>query len=302
MKKFFDQPAVLLIGTGVMLGLNFPFGKLAVAAGIAPSLWAAFISLGAGVALFLIARGREGKLAIDGRVIRFALISGFVSYVMPNLLTFTVIPRIGSGLAGLMFALSPVTTALLSLVLNVRPPNRLALCGIAVGLLGAMVIVWGKSGGTGQGISVWLLLGLAVPVFLAVGNVYRTLGWPTGAGPKFLGSLTNLASVPFLLIIALFVNGSIDLAPFARVPGLMLAQLVASTIMFAMFFRLQQVGGPTYLSQIGYVAAALSLAIGVGFMGEVYPASVWAGAALIAVGIALATLSTRRPVEATLHN
>ena len=37
------------------------------------------------------------------------------------------------------------------------------------------------------------------------------------------------------------------------------AQLAVSTVVFLMFFRLQQIGGPTYLSQIGYVAAAVGV-------------------------------------------
>jgi len=60
--------------------------------------------------------------------------------------------------------------------------------------------------------------------------------------------------------------------------------------MFLMFFRLQQVGGPTYLSQIGYVAAAVGVAVGVFYFGEIYPRSVWVGAGITAVGIAFSTL------------
>ena len=36
------------------------------------------------------------------------------------------------------------------------------------------------------------------------------------------------------------------------------------------FFRLQAVGGPVYLSQIGYVAAAVGLFSGTLFLGESY--------------------------------
>jgi drug/metabolite transporter (DMT)-like permease len=51
------------------------------------------------------------------------------------------------------------------------------------------------------------------------------------------------------------------------------------------------VGGPTYLSQIGYVAAAMSVGIGIAFLGERYPPMVWAGVAVVALGIALTTLA-----------
>jgi drug/metabolite transporter (DMT)-like permease len=294
MRKLQDNPFVLLVGTGLGLGLNFPLGKLALAAGVSAPLWAAFISLGAGLALLFLAKA-TGKQGVATGILRFSLTSGFLSYVMPNLLTFTVIPKIGSGLAGLMFALSPVTTAILSLILKVWPPNRLGVAGIALGLAGAIVVVWGKGGGAEPAGAWWLVLGLLIPCFLGVGNVYRSLAWPQEVGPILLGSLTNLAAVPFLLMIALAMHGGIDLAPLAKVPLLLVTQLVSSTLMFTMFFRLQQIGGPTYLSQIGYMAAAVSLFAGVGFFGETYPAMVWIGAAIIAAGIGLSTYSTRRP-------
>lgn len=295
MKKFYDSPVALLLGTGATLGLNFPFGKLAMAEHIAPPLWAAVISLGAGLALFFIAKVSEPQPELPVGLARFAIISGLISYVAPNLLTFTVIPKIGSGMAGIMFALSPVVTAVLSLLLGVRPPNKFGLIGIAFGLFGAALIVWGKTSAAGPGISLWLLLGLAIPLFLAAGNVYRSLAWPKGVGPKLLGSLTNLASVPFLVAIALVLGERLDLADLMRIPVLLTAQLAASTAMFTMFFRLQQIGGPTYLSQIGYVAAAVSLLVGVGAFGEFYPASVWIGAAIIFLGIGLTTYSARSP-------
>lgn len=119
----FDRPLLLLLGTGAALGLNFPIGKLAMAAGVTPALWAAVISLGAGLAMLFIVAVTERKNLSRTSTFYFAIISGFLSYVVPNFLTYSVIPKIGSGLAAIMFALSPVVTALLSVALRVRPPN-----------------------------------------------------------------------------------------------------------------------------------------------------------------------------------
>ena len=288
-----NKPIVLLIATGAGLGINFPLGKLAVAAGISPAIWAAYISLAAGLALAVIARFSNEQSVRPKGLWRFAVISGFISFVMPNLLTYTVIPKIGSGLTGMMFALSPIATALLSLAMGVRPPNRASLAGIFLGLFGAATIIFGKDPQAAAGISWWLILALTIPLFLALGNVYRTSAWPPGASPRLLASLTNLAAVPFLLGASLVINGTIAIVPVFHAPGLMVVQLAVSTFMFLMFFRLQQIGGPTYLSQIGYVAAGVGLAIGVSFMGEAYPLSVWLGAAIIAAGIAISTFAQR---------
>lgn len=287
-----NRPLLLLLVTGAALGCNFPLGKLATAAGVNPALWAAMISLGVGVVTLVLSRLVEGGQG-TASVWRFAMISGLISYVVPNFLTFAAIAHIGSGLAAIMFAMSPVVTALLSVMLKVRPPSRLGLAGIVLGLAGAVVIVVARHAGTAAEQSLWLFLAVLIPVALGLGNVYRTLGWPAGAGPMRLASLTNLAAVlPLLGVAAAF--GGIDLAPFAAVPGVAAAQLAASCIMFTTFFRLQQVGGPTYLSQIGYVGAVIGVAIGVAVFHESYPAAVWFGAAAVAAGIALTTIAQIR--------
>jgi drug/metabolite transporter (DMT)-like permease len=289
-----NRPLFLLIGTGAMLGLNFPIGKLAIAAGVNPALWAAVISLGAGLAMLAITtmfvRGAEKPPAI----LKFSIISGFLSYVMPNFLTFTVIPKIGSGLAAIMFALSPVVTALLSTILRVRPPNRFGMIGIAFGLIGVLIIIFGRNAHIEGGMSIWLLAALLIPIFLGLGNVYRTSAWPKGANPLQLASTTNLAAVPFLLAFTFIQTSTIDPQALFKIAGFIALQLAVSTTMFLMFFRLQQIGGPTYLSQIGYVAAAVGLFIGVFYLHESYPVSVWLGAGVVALGIAFSTFGQLR--------
>jgi len=59
--------------------------------------------------------------------------------------------------------------------------------------------------------------------------------------------------------------------------------------MFVFFFQLQKVGGPVYLSQIGYVGAAVGLLSGTLLLGERYGPLTWAGALVIAAGVAMTT-------------
>ncbi len=292
-----NRPLVLLLGTGAALGLNFPLGKIAMAADINPALWAAVISLGAGLAMWIVSSLAERRQSNGASVLQYAIVSGFVSYVAPSFLTYSVIPKIGSGLAAIMYALSPVVTALLSILFRVRPPSLLGVFGIALGLAGAVVIIVYRNADFSSGSLPWLLAALLIPLFLGVGNIYRTLAWPDGASPRRLAAMTNLAAVPPLVLAALLMGG-LDLAPLAAVAGLVVLQIAVSTVMFLMFFRLQQLGGPTYLSQIGYVAAAVGVVVGVAYLGESYPMSVWIGAGVIALGIALSTLAQIRQSKA----
>ncbi len=74
-----------------------------------------------------------------------------------------------------------------------------------------------------------------------------------------LAALSHLASA-VLLFGAMLGAGEVGgLSALGAVPAAAIAQVAASTAMFALFFRLQAVGGPVYLSQIGYVGAAVGL-------------------------------------------
>ena len=199
-----NRPLLLLLATGTAFGIYFPIGKLAMAAGVNPALWAALISLGAGAVMLLLSIFEPPKNAAP--LLRFSVISGFLSYVVPNFLIFAAIPHIGSGLAAILVAMSPVTTALLSLLLQVRPPSQLGLAGIAIGLAGAVIIIAARNADFSAGASLWLMLAALIPVFLGLGNVYRSLGWPEGASPTRLAALTNLAAVLPLLVSAWLVR------------------------------------------------------------------------------------------------
>ena len=287
-----NKPLPLLLITGIAFGCNFPLAKLGVAAGVNPALWAIVICLGVGLVTLALSLTIEKSPSVPG-IYRYAAISGLVSNVIPLFLTFAAIPHIGSGLAAIMVATSPVATALLSMLLKVRPPSVLGLAGIGLGLAGAVAIIIARNASFTAGESLWLFLAASIPVFLGFGNVYRTMAWPKGAGPMRLASMVNLGAVPPLALIGYLWNG-FDLWPLLDVPYVVAAQLISATVMYLTFFRLQAVGGPTYLSQIGYVAAIVGVGFGVTLLGETYPAMVWAGVAVVAAGIALSTLAQVR--------
>ncbi len=299
-KLSIDSPPLLLLITGSLLGLTFPLGKLASAASVSPMAWAWLVSFGAGSCL-LLARLLSGRrVALNGEHLRFYLLSALVSLVIPNLLIFSVIPRLGSGFTGILFTISPVFTLLLSVVWRVRTPTGIGIAGIAIGFAGALLVTSSRGELSQPASSIWLLAGLCIPASLAIGNVYRTVAWPCQAQPMELAIGSNLASATLLLALMLVRGEGAALAGLAAIPAVAAAQVLASTAMFSLFFRLQQVGGPTYLSQIGYVGAAVALLAGTGVLGERYAWPTWAGALVILIGIALSVRAQQRPAGVTV--
>jgi len=296
MKALWNSAIGLLLVNGLLLGITLPFGKMATAAGVPPAIWAFVISFGAGAVLLSALLMNGGSLGLDRRKLRYFVVVAAVSYAIPNLLLFASIPHLGVGFTGIMFTMSPLFTLAFSLTLKLRRPSMLGLAGIGVGFVGALVVATTRGGTSQPADPIWVAAGLLIPVSLAVGNVYRTVDWPKGSGPIQLAAGSHLAAAVMLLVAAASSAGGIPFAPLADVPWLVVAQVIVSSAMFAVFFRLQAVGGPVYLSQIGYVAAAIGLISGMLFLGESYRLETWLGALLISVGLVMTTRAQTRTV------
>lgn len=293
MRRFLEHPVFLLLVTGTLIGLNFPLGKIAGEAGLTPILWPLVISSGAALSLLPVLVARR-RLTLPGITLgRYAVISGLISFVAANLLVFAVIPHVGSGFTGLMFALSPVFTLAFTVLFGFRAPMWLGLAGIAVGFAGAALVAFTRQSGAVEIAPGWIVAAVAIPVTLAAGNVYRSVAWPEGASPDLLAFWSHAASVAVYCVILWLLYGGLRLEELARVPWAAAMQAIVGGLTFPAFFRLQQHGGPVLLSQIGYVAAAVSMFAATVFLGEVYGVGTWIGAAVIACGIALTILAQR---------
>jgi len=282
-------PVGLLIWCGALLGVGFPLSKVSAEAGVSPMVWALLVSMGASLSLFPVL-AIQGHLKLPrGKLLRYVVISGLVSFAGINLLIFGLVPKLGAGQVGMMFALSPVATLALSAVFGLKTPSRLGLAGIGFGLVGALMVAFGR--GSLDGTLLWSFVGLTIPLILAAGNVYRTLDWPDGAHPMALAFWSHGVAITALVLVMGARGESVALHSVADVPWAASMQVVAAALTFPAYFKLQKIGGPVLLSQIGYVAAAVGLVVGVLFLGERYGSISWAGAAITAIGVSLTILA-----------
>jgi drug/metabolite transporter (DMT)-like permease len=288
MNRIWNSALALLLITGALLGLILPFGKIAGQSGVPPLLWTFTFSFGAASVLALALIARRHRFTVTPRLLRYYFTTAAVSYALPNFLIFTVMPHLGAGYTGIMYTLSPAITLLMSITLGIRRPSMLGILGIMVGFIGA-VMVAATRGEIGQPAApFWVALALLIPVLLATGNIYRTYDWPEGANPIELAVGSHFASA-LMLMAAMLIQGQASPASLAAIPFITLAQIAASAAMFAFHFRLQAVGGPVYLSQIGYVGAGVGLLSGTMLLGERYQLLTWAGAAVIVMGVVMTT-------------
>jgi drug/metabolite transporter (DMT)-like permease len=294
MRGMLETPAGLLIIVGALLGANFPIGKIASGAGVPGLVWAALLSVSAATALGLWMLVRGKSVPLDAQHLRYFAVTALTAYAIPNTLVFAAIPHLGAGLTSVFYALSPIVTLALAALARLRKPSRLELAGLAIGFAGAMLVVSGRGEIGRPADMIWLAAAALVPVSLAIGNVYRTLDWPDNADPLWLAVGSHIIAGLVLSMLAMMLFQPAQIASVTQVPGAALAQAAASTLMLPLFFRLQRVGGPVTLSQIGIVAAAVGVGIGAIVFGERYAPVVWIGVVVIATGVSLTVIARMR--------
>jgi drug/metabolite transporter (DMT)-like permease len=196
--------------------------------------------------------------------------------------------RISSSQAGLLMALMPITTMVLSHFYvqdDVLTPRRLA--GVLLGFLGVLVLVGGDVlAGMGGGTLIAQLAVLLATMAYATNAVY-TKRMPTintlvvATGSLIIGSL-------MLLPVTLYLEQPtlVDASASSLLATVLLG-VVSTGLATWVFFRVVTDCGPGFLSIINYIIPAIAFAAGVMFLGESAAPSQFMGLLLVLIGIAM---------------
>jgi len=287
-------PVVCLLAVGGLLGATANLAKVAVAAGLPPLTYIAWPVLGAGAVLLAVARAAGQPMPTTRPALRYAVFSGLLSVAAPNALMFSALPHVGAGFAALSLAFPPLFTYLMALALRLERPRTGRALGVASGLAGAGVLAVAKWN-AGDAPPLWIAAIIATPVIIAAGNIYRTLRWPAGATSLSLAPGMLVASGVMLVPLSLLAATTGATPPLVVAGFLLAVQTVVFATLYTLYFVLQKIAGPVYLSQIGSVAAIVGTALAVLVLGEAPPPALAASAVLIAIGVVLVTASPAAP-------
>ena len=287
------EAVLLLLAAGFCIGLIFPLGRMAGEAGIPPLIFAGASAVGASIVLGAITILSGNRLPFDRRTLVYAAVAGQLTFAIPFGTLVAVIPHLGSGIPAILQSLAPIITLAIVLAIGLERPNPMRTLGLATGMAGALIILVSRNAGTLDVAAPfgWYLAALVTPAALAFGNVYRTTSWPAGRGPLPLATLTLAAAalgIALVLVVEWAVGVPVPLIPSLGAGWRVIAmQSLATGIGYAFFFRLQQIGGPVYLSQISYVNTGVGVAFAVLLFGERLSLWVWVAVALVFAGVAI---------------
>jgi drug/metabolite transporter (DMT)-like permease len=152
-----------------------------------------------------------------------------------------------------MLSLPPVLTYLGALILKLEKFEFKRAFGVAIALSGSLVLAYFKI--HGGAVLTWAVAAFFGAVFLANGNLYRTLKWPKGQTPEVLAPLMLLSAFLQLSVSCIILRTFPEIQLQLKPMSLVFIQSMTFAFQYILFFYLQKLTGPVYLSYIGSVSA-----------------------------------------------
>lgn len=211
---------------------------------------------------------------------------GVIGIAIPAFLFSFSQTRINSAVSGIINSLSPLFTVLTGLIFWKVNTPRSKLIGVLIGLIGAIVLVFGKSGFHFDGDIAYAIMPVIATLFYGVNSNYVKQHFP-GTNPLFVTALSigfiGLPSIALLFSTDFIarLHGPTALQGFACVSGLAVFGTLAGWLIF---YRLIQRRDPLFAASVTYLVPIVAISWGLRD-GETLTVFHFIGMALILVGV-----------------
>lgn len=278
----------ILVLLAFVWGGSFFFNQVAVAELPPLTVVAVRVVLAAGALLVVLAALGE-RLPLDRRALAAFLGMGVLNNAIPFSLIVWGQAQIGSGLAAILNATTPLFGVVVAHALTAdEKATGLRVAGLAAGFLGVVAMV-GPAAMDGLGAPVVAqiaCLGAALSYALAgvYGRRVKRLGVPPLATAAGMLAASSLVLAPAALLVdrpwTLPAPSAVTLAALVAVA------LVSTAFAYILYFRLLASAGATNLFLVTFLVPATAILLGVAVLGEALSAKHAVGMALIGIGLA----------------
>ena len=243
-------------------GASFLF--IAVAGKDLPPLGVTFFRMVFGaMALFVLIKLAKQKVPMS----RDAWLKTFGAGLLMSAIPFTLFAyaelHIGSGLAGMVNAATPVMTVLAIMIgFREQKPTRIQVIGLGVGILGTLVLlgVW-KGFGDNDPLAIGALI--LATMFYGFGSPYirkvvSPLGLPNQVAVFMQLTSASIATLPFYLAGPL-LTGTLD---WASIGSIVTLGVVGTGIAYVFYYRIIDAAGSTVASSVTIVQPVVAVILG----------------------------------------
>jgi len=278
----------MLIALGFVWGSGYVLARYAVTHGVQPLGYAFWQSLGPALLVWLIIKIRKGHLPLRGEHWRFYLVCGILGIALPNTLMYFVAVHVQAGMLAVIVNTVPLMVYPIAILASQERLSLPRIMGVLIGMAGIILILSPKILMPNQQLTAWILLALLSPLSFAVCSVYLAANRPANSDSFALTvgmlGMSSLMLIPWVIYHHAFYS---LLPPFNNVDGVIVLEIILSSIGYILFFELIRLAGPVFYSLVGGVVTLTGLFWGRVILGEVIHAWMMLAALLIVTGIVI---------------
>lgn len=291
------RPFLYLCALGACWGLSYSLAKLAVGVRFTPMAFWFWQSLAGGIVLAALARMRAAAVPRSWRHIRFYLLIALIAYTCPGVIVVMCAQHLPAGVLGVLPTTSVVLTYALSVAVRLDRFDAIRVSGLAIGLVGILLVLLPRASLPSPDQTFWVLVGLLAPFFYSATNVVTAALRPPGLDSLGMAAVVQLLAAAFMLTFMLLFGGWSWVPLALDAPNIALliqgGIAVVTTILWIEVIRL---AGPVFMSQVGFITTSTGVAWGMLLFGERHSGWVWAAIVCVLIGLTLVTRGTARRV------
>ena len=278
---------VLIFILALIWGGSFLFGRILMLEW--PPFTVVFLRVFiAAIALWGFIAITRGKVSIPLHLVSALVVMAILNNVIPFSLILIGQQEIGSGLASVVNAMTPIWTLIIANFFTVDEKfTRLKLAGIICGFIGVAVLI-GADLVQGLSASAWAqaaILGATISYGFATvwGKRFK------GTDPIIIATGQLTASSLIILPIVFLIEDPLNLsAPtMEMIISVLGLSVLCSAIAYILFFKILESAGATNLSLVTFVIPPSAIFFGFLFLGETLDYEDVIGVLMIAAGLAL---------------
>lgn len=261
--------AVLIVVLGSVWGLNVSLIKVASLSGLPFVLLALLTILGNLVIFAALSRIFVGRLRIVPSLWWFFAACGCLGYVLPFFLELFAVPRIGAAPLAIVISLAPMMTLLIAAATGTERLTARRVAGVCIGFAAVCLIAMQDLGALMGAFGIGLVAAVFVPFIYGSYHVFIARFWPDDLEPFEVATGESLAGLMLVVpVYALWSDATAVPAFSFEIYWIVGALLIFSMVEVWLYFQLMRMGGPTYVSQSGYIAVIAGVLWANLFFGE----------------------------------
>lgn len=263
MSKLSAKPLLslaLLILLGFIWGTGYSIARFAMTNDVPPLGYSFWQSLGPALIITVLVYLRGNRIRSGFANWRYYLICGATGIVIPNTSMYFAAPHLPASILAMIVNTVPIIAYPMALIVGLEAFSWQRIFGIILAFCGLLFIIVPKTSLPAAAMTPWVLSTLITPVSFAFCSIFIARYRPANSDALSLTAGMLICSSAVLIPFVIFKHSFyLPHFPLTAADGIILLEIILSSLGYVLFFKLIELAGPVYYSLVDTIVVLTGL-------------------------------------------